>query len=245
MSNPDFLIVGETKCGTTSLFNYLRLHPQLVESIGNGEQYDESYNSKELRFFDRFYDRGIDWYRSLFPEKKEGQVTGEATPMYFYRVQVAQRVKKWYPDIKLILILRDPVDRFASQFYHNHKWVPGFAERYHTIEDFLNSSTDLDHYILQKGMYYYTLINWLNYFNREQFLILSSEEMFSKPESTYSKLCDFLELDTFKPASFEVFRSNEYPELRAETQALLIDYYRVSNEKLFDLIGEKFDWKSE
>ena len=238
MRGPDFIIIGETKCGTTSLYNYLIQHPQILETYGNGENYHESYKTKELRFFDKFYAKGVDWYRSCFPDVSGGNITGEATPMYFYRIQTAQRIKKYFPDVKLIIVLRNPADRFVSQFYHNYKWVPGFSDRYRNIDEFLNSSMDSDHYILQKGMYYYTLINWLNYFSLNQFYIFSSEELFENPSETYQKITDFLDVDRFDLKEFGKFRSNQYDNINDSLRNELKDYYRISNQRLFNLIGK-------
>jgi hypothetical protein len=92
MQKPDFIIIGETKCGTTSLYNYLIQHPKIIESNGNGEGYESSYATKEIRFLDRFFQRGWSWYFSCFPETKAGELTGEATPMYMYRTLAATRL---------------------------------------------------------------------------------------------------------------------------------------------------------
>ena len=71
MNLPDFLILGETKCGTTSLYNYLIEHPQIIDSKGNHISYDKEYDTKEIRYFDRYYYKGLDWYKSCFNIKKK------------------------------------------------------------------------------------------------------------------------------------------------------------------------------
>ncbi len=125
MGKLDFILIGETKCGTTSLYNYLIQHPKAIDTPGNGEGYDKDYATKELHFFDNFHDRGIDWYYSRFPQTKSDEITGEATSMYIYRALIARRVKEHLSDIKFIVLLRNPVDRLVSNYEHNNKWVPG------------------------------------------------------------------------------------------------------------------------
>ena len=78
MNNPDFIIIGETKCGTTSFYNYLIQHPKILETYGNGDDVDPSYATKEVRYFDRYFSRGYEWYQSCFPETQEDEITGEA-----------------------------------------------------------------------------------------------------------------------------------------------------------------------
>jgi len=243
MNTPDYIVIGETKCGTTSLYNYLIQHPKIQDTFGNGEGYDETYRTKELRFFDKFYHRGIDWYKSLFPDKKEGFIVGEATPMYMYRALCAARIKKHLPNVKLVVALRDPVNRFISQFYHNHKWVPGFAERYPNIQTFLNSAIDPDYYILEKGLYYYSLQKWLAHFKQEQFYVFSSEEMFTQPQETYNNLVGFLGLEPHTINDFKIFRQNKYPNAEPEVVEQLTEFYSLANQKLFHLLGKEFNWK--
>ena len=243
MNLPDYIVIGETKCGTTSLFNYLIKHPKIQDTLGNGEDYDESYRTKELRFFDKYYNKGIDWYKSLFQDPKFGFITGEATPMYLYRTLVAKRIKQHIPKAKLIVVLRDPVDRFISNFYHNYKWVPGYSERYPSIRVFLESASDPDYFILEKGMYYYSLIKWMDFFEADQFFIFSSEEMFTEPQPTYSSLLGFLGLEDFIVEDFKTFRNNDYPEVEKDVIDELTCFYRLSNKKLFELLGREFNWR--
>lgn len=243
MNLPNYIVIGETKCGTTSLYKYLLKHPNIQDTFGNGEGYDETYRTKELRFFDKFYGRGIEWYKSLFPDPKPGYITGEATPMYMYRTLVARRISEHVPNVKLIVVLRDPVDRFISQFYHNFKWVPGFAERYPNIKVYLNTVIDPDYYILEKGMYYYSLLKWMVYFRKEQFFVFSSEEMFSHPQLAYNKLVKFLGLNDFEVNEFKKFRVNEYSTVEPEIIEELTEFYRLSNQKLFTLVGKEFNWR--
>jgi Sulfotransferase domain len=101
------IILGGAKCGTTSLYFYLIQHPKILPSI-----------KKELFFFNKFH-KTTEWYRKQFPEIiGEEEITGEGTPIYFVHPQVARRIFDYNPKIKLIVLLRNPVDRAYSQYNH-------------------------------------------------------------------------------------------------------------------------------
>ena len=115
---PDFLIIGTQRGGTTSLYHYLQAHPCL-----------QATTTKEVHFFDRKYHKGLMWYRGHFPTvwekacaqqvQKQAFVTGEASPSYLFHPHVYKRVAQALPQVKLIVLLRNPVDRAYSQYYHS------------------------------------------------------------------------------------------------------------------------------
>jgi len=100
---PDFLVIGVMKGGTTSFFNYLARHPQINPPF-----------RKEIKFFDIHFLQGLGWYRAHFPMRfkmKSGMLTGEATPYYIFHPTAPDRTAKVLPNVKLIALLRNPVDR--------------------------------------------------------------------------------------------------------------------------------------
>lgn len=242
MNLPNFLILGETKCGTTSLYNYLIQHPKIIETKGNHEQYDKEYDTKELRYFDRYYSKGINWYKDCFYTTKKGEITGEATPMYLYRTLSILRIKETVPDAKLIVLLRDPVARLYSNYNHNVKWVPQFKEKYPTFQIFWDSVHDSDVYLIEKGLYFYTLTKWFDHFDKSQFLILKSENLYNHTQKTYSEVLKFLEIEDFNLNEIKAFRKNDYQDLEKSMRVKLQNFYRPFNEKLYHLLENKFIW---
>jgi hypothetical protein len=111
---PDFLIVGAAKAGTTSLYNYLIQHPKIDGAV-----------RKEVHYFDRDYDKTIDYYRSCFPSLSQpnDHITGEATPYYLFHPYAPERIHKTMPFTKIIILLRNPIDRAYSHY--------NFTVRYH------------------------------------------------------------------------------------------------------------------
>ena len=126
---PDFLIVGVAKSGTTSMYNYLIEHPT-IHPINIEKEYRYPLK-KEVRFFDRYYNLGTRWYKAHFPLKfskfvqknlkKNSFLTGESTPAYFHNPLVPKRVKQLLPKVKLIFLLRNPIERAFSHYKHNKK----------------------------------------------------------------------------------------------------------------------------
>ena len=108
---PDFIIIGAMKSGTSTLFDWLLQHPEIIGS-----------HKKEVHFFDRHYREGERWYRAHFPyacNVRQGSVTGEASPFYLLGPPIAGRIHTLIPDVRLIAILRNPVDRAISHYFHS------------------------------------------------------------------------------------------------------------------------------
>ncbi|MBA3731354.1 MAG: sulfotransferase domain-containing protein, partial [Gammaproteobacteria bacterium] len=105
---PNFLIIGASRCGTTWMANNIKSHPDVFMPP-----------KKELHFFDASFDKGWDYYASFFPDKKcaRYRAIGEATPAYLYMPQVARLIKSRLPDVKMIVSLRNPIDRAYSQYW--------------------------------------------------------------------------------------------------------------------------------
>lgn len=259
---PDFLIIGAQKCGTTSLYKYLCNHPNVIAAQGF------TGSSKEVRYFSRYYSKGTDWYRRHFPTyvykyfKKiihniEIQ-TGESTPSYIHFPQVAKRVYETIPEAKFILLLRNPVNRALSHYNH----VLRLEKETLTFEDALKEEenrlkgekekllNDPDyvsleygyHSYLTRGIYVDEIVEWLKYFSREQILIIQSEKLFEQSSNTFKNILEFLGLPKWEPSEYIQHNAGKYVDMNPETRKWLVEYFRPHNERLFDLIGKRFDW---
>jgi hypothetical protein len=179
---PTFVVVGAMKAGTTSLYHYLRPHPQVFMP-----------KIKELDFFadGMNWGRGLDWYRHQFATApREAVALGEASTVYtkFPRYDgVAERMAKVVPDVRLIYVVRHPIDRIRSHYEHR---VASGAETA-PMEDAVFENPiyiDYSRYALQVEQY-------LEHFPREQLLIVSSEELRHHRESTMRRVYGFLAVD--------------------------------------------------
>jgi len=232
--------------------SYLVQHPQLFGGT-----------HKEVHFFDYQYDRGENWYRSVFPMTSgmpPGSLTGDATPLYMVHPLVPSRVARLLPDVKLIVLLRDPVDRAISHYYHQVRRgreelaiETAFAAEQSRIsdekmrllngEDFKPEPFRRFSY-KERGHYAEQLERWFDYFPRQQFFIDTSERFYSKTESFLADVFQFLGVDTsvsisdLKPRNVGIEREDDL-----EIRAMLRDYFKPHNRRLEELLGRTFPWQ--
>lgn len=184
---PNALIIGAMKCGTTTLNAWLRCHPEVAFSA-----------VKEVHFFDKYYERGLGWYRTYFPLLES--LTGarcvlEATPAYSQdAIAVSERMYRHIPDARLILMLRDPVKRAIS--HYGHRIQNGLEER--SIEEALLSPFGVEpgtgNFYKTRGLYAEKISAFLRYYDKFQMLILKSEDFFAQPSETFECVQNFLGL---------------------------------------------------
>jgi hypothetical protein len=245
---PEFLIIGAQKAGTTSLFKYLGQHPDVV-----------LHNIKEFHFFDLRYEKGIDWYTSIFPNI-DGKITGEATPYYLFHPAVPERVKKHLPGIKLIVLLRNPVYRAYSHFMHSIKLLNEqeilFEKALQLERERLKDSdnqlalgeiqrhTGHQHNsYLSRGFYSPQLQRWLALFPQEQFLFIQSEHFFTSPQEHLNSVFRFLGLSPFTLTEFNIHNEGTYRHsLSKELYYKLMKQYVEDIKKTEELTGLTFDW---
>lgn len=248
---PAFIIIGAQKAGTTSLFKYLRQHPNILPA-----------HKKEVKFFDCNFGRGLNWYRSHFPyasELQEGRITGEASPHYLSHPLAPQRVASILPDVKLIALLRNPVERAYSHYQLNvrrRRERLSFAEaleqeeaRLGDILQRIRSGEEVPlfnflHYAYTyKGMYAEQLENWLAVFPREQILILKSEDLFTNPAAVFAQVLAFLGLPPWEPKHFEKYNTGRYTGMDPEIRQRLLEFYQPHNQRLYQLLGVDYGWE--
>lgn len=260
---PSFLIIGAQRGGTTSLLDALRRHPD-VRGPTAGESFIRL--RKELHFFDQHYDMGVDWYRSFFPlsarcrlARARGRniVVGESTPYYMFHPEVPRRVAETMPDVRLIALLRDPVERAYS--HHQHRCRAGreplsFAEALAAEEKRLRGG---DHLILtnrryrrhhfhrayfRRGLYAEQLERWLEHFPHEQLLVLRSEDFFERTTETYAEVLAFIGARPWQPDEFFHRNNASYAPIDPAVRAALERRYAEPNAKLAELLGRDFGW---
>lgn len=190
---PNLIIIGAQKCGTSSLHYYLNLHPEISMS-----------REKELHFFsrERYWNRGIDWYKSHFIGSKK--IFGEASPSYTiypFRKRVAERMYSVVPNARLIYMVRDPLDRMVSHYIH--RYAIGWESR--PIEEALGQGAQSIYVAVSR--YHMQLEQYLKYFPRSNILIITLEELFGHRQLTIEAVFRFLDVyDSFSTKKFSVIR---------------------------------------
>jgi hypothetical protein len=256
---PRFIIIGAQRCGTTSLYNYLGEHPLIAPA-----------EAKEVHFFDIEFEKGWHWYRQRFPsrldpafaERERGRlITGEASPYYIFHPLVPRRLAAALPDVKLLAILRNPVDRAISQYHHEIRQgtetlsfedaiaaeetrLKGERERilgdptYHSL-------SYQSHSYRARGCYMDQLDEWLKFFPRQNLLVLLSETFYADPSATLRRVTDFLGLPELPPrgaSAFEKHNYADYAEMSPELRRELVEFYRPHNQRLAQFLGMELPW---
>ncbi|MCT7958959.1 tetratricopeptide repeat-containing sulfotransferase family protein [Laspinema palackyanum] len=245
-SDPNFLIVGIGKGGTSSLYYYLTQNPRILPAL-----------IKEIRFFDENFEKGLDWYLSHFPPipKTSTFLTGEATPWYFVTGDVEKKIASIFPEIKLILVLRNPLFRSFSHFqmdFKNGREKRSFTEAITSeIEAIRNladpSQADFNYWQSEKGyllfsLYVYFLEKWMAVFPREQFLILQSEDFYANPAATLTQVFEFLDVPDYALPEYPNYNPGAYNPIDDNLRQRLADFFRPHNQKLEEYLGMTFNW---
>jgi sulfotransferase family protein len=177
MTLPTFLGIGVPRGGTTWLHTWLASHPDVCMPT----------NRKEIRFFDRHYERGLDWYEEFFcpsDQAEKYRAIGEISPQYLYCQECPERICATLPDAKLALMLRHPVDRA----YSNYGFTVQRSRYRGSFEDFIASRPSA----LERGFYSRYVKQYLEYFDKTRIFALLFEETFSGSEAPRTRLADFL-----------------------------------------------------
>jgi hypothetical protein len=254
---PDFIIIGAQKGGTSSLYHYLAQHPDVAPAF-----------RKEVHYFDWAYRRGEQWYRANFPTAayraafqamtRRRLAVGEASPYYLYHPHVPGRVKALLPQVKLIALLRDPVERTVSSYQHQLRKgretltltaaLDQEPERLAAesirveAEESYNSDAHRHFSYLARGMYAEQLERWFAVFPREQCLVLHSQDFFEHTEAVFTQVLDFLGLRHWHPAQYRRFNAAEYDPIDAAIRDRLVAHFAGPNQRLYELLGRDFGW---
>jgi hypothetical protein len=259
---PDFIVIGAKRGGTTSLYNYLLEHPS-VQPLFPGRQH-----IKGAHYYDSQFPRGLDWYRSHFPLEIGDRhlvrpgivpaVTGEASPYYLFHPLAAERLAHDFPDVRLVVNLRDPVERAYSHFKERCKHGGeslGFEEALEAEDERLRGEQERivsqsgyrsveheDHSYLAQGRYLGMLERWFSFFPREQFHISASEDFYADPNRVVNSVWSFLGLP---PHTLESRKRHNYipaEDIRPATRERLQREFAEHNRELERLLGRSLPW---
>ena len=239
---PSFILAGAQRCGTTSLYRALLSHPAVLSA---------AYH-KGVNYFDVNYDRGWDWYRGHFPLNLTGAlrtrgtgespVTFDASGYYMYHPLAARRIGRDLPGVKIIVLLRDPVERAHSAYKHEYR--RGFEtesfERALQIEDervqpelermladhSYQSSSYRHHSYRRRGLYAEQMERLATAVGYEQLLAVESESFFEHPEQEYARIINFLGLAPHRPERFDQWNARPGSGMPDAAKELLVEAYQ-------------------
>ncbi len=225
---PDFMVLGVTKCATTSLFRYLSTH----KDIKRGPK-------KEVHFFDMNYAQKLTWYKNQLPAKEAGKIIGEATPSYFWKPECLARIARSCPDTKFIVIMRDPVKRMISDY----TMLVRQGKEKLSFEHAIKNKSRFDRYY-SAGMYSKHIKRWLSVFPADQFLFLISDDLYKNPADEVNRVFKFLGVEEYTLPEYPICHvGGKKPEISPELLASLYAFYEPYTRELEEFLGRTLPWR--
>ncbi|XP_042331966.1 heparan sulfate glucosamine 3-O-sulfotransferase 1-like [Sceloporus undulatus] len=252
---PKSIIIGVRKGGTRALLEMLSLHPQVAAA------------HSEVHFFnvEENYHKGLDWYRQQMPVSNPDQITVEKTPAYFSSLKAPERIHAVDSAMKLLLIVRDPVERLVSdytQILHNRK---ARHKPYQSLEQILWRGQELNtkYKAMQRSLYALHLAQWLEFFPATQIHIVDGGGLIREPLPEMRQVERFLGLEPYLgPDNFyfnqtkgfyclqarglqhclDQSKGRPHPTIDELLLEQLCTYFSAHNENFFAMVGRTFNW---
>lgn len=251
--DPTFLIAGAQRCGTTSLYRMLASHPDMVApTLNKGIHYFDTANR---------FQRGQGFYGGHFPLRRPGApkaFTGEASPYYLFHPLAMARIAESHPEVKVIVLLRDPVERaysaykqeksrgfetldFAAALDAEPRRLDGEEKRI-IADPSYQSFSHQHHAYVARGHYVSQISRAFDAMGRDHVLVLDADDFLSPALSQWPMLLDFLGIADWRPA--KVLQSNARPSERMddEQRAWLARQFSTDDTELVSLLGYVPSW---
>ncbi len=255
---PQALIIGVRKAGTRALLEFLNLHPNIQAE------------KKEMHFFDddTKYVSGLEWYRKKMPYTYGDQITIEKTPAYFVEELVPERIYKMNSSIRLLLVVRNPVERTISDYMQIHSSKLKKGKYHDTFEDIVidrpTGTVNKNYKGIRRSIYHHHMERWLHYFPLQQFHIVHGERLVSTPWEELVKVETFLGLEhrlnhenfyynqtkgfycmhlQSKEKCLASSKGRQHPMVRTDVLLKLSDFFRPHNQKFYEMVGIDFGWE--
>lgn len=257
---PDFILIGGQRCGTTSLFRAFERHPQIVRPTFN----------KGINYFDLNYHRGRRWYQAHFPlervakrnsPKGSSLRTFEASGYYIFHPQAPARIARDLPNVKIIAMLRDPIERAYSAW--KHESARGFddvsfeeaiqseedrtrGERHRMMSDPSYESFAYRHYsYVARGNYAVQLREYYDRFPSDSIHIIYSESLFLDPDGELARLAEFLDVERFSGTGFDQHNARPSGPMPGRSREILEGLYAGQSDQLEALVGLRPPWATQ
>ena len=257
---PAFLIVGAQRCGTTSMYKTLAQHPLVLPAVLH----------KGAHYFDTGYGHGPSWYRGHFPLQATARraavdgrlpITGESSPYYMFHPLAGERIRTDLPDVRLLVLLRDPVERAYSA--HTHETARGYetepfaraldleptrlageAERL-VADPTYQSHSHQHHAYVTRGRYAEQLERLEKLFGRDRIHVVDSQRFFTDPEPVFAGVVDFLGLGAASGIRFEQHNARPRSPMPDALRTRLEDRFAESDAALGRWLGAAPSWRPE
>jgi len=231
------------------MYRTLSQHPNIVKSVLH----------KGVHYFDMNYDRGLGWYRAHFPLRRAGRVTFESSPYYVFHPLAAERIATDLPGVRLLVLVRDPVERAYSA--HAHELARGFEtepferaldreqerlageeERIRAQPGYL-SNPHQHHAYMARGRYAEQLARLEALFDADRIHVVDSGDFFAKPEPVYDAVLDFLGLPRHDYPAFERHNARPRAPMPAALRSRLEAEFAPLDDELIRWLGQVPSWR--
>ncbi|NET07281.1 MAG: sulfotransferase [Symploca sp. SIO2B6] len=265
MAMINFMVIGAVKAGTTSVYYYLREHPQVYMSPIKETKFFQ-WDGEERRFSgpldQKIYEMSVktfEEYQSLFKQVSDEKAIGEATPSYLYNKEVPMRIYRRFPKVKMIVILRHPAERAFSHYLHT-KWLGyeplSFSEALAQEDERIQLNWGPSWHYKQQGFYYEQIKRYMNLFGDQQVRIYLFEDLIGDTFGTISDIYAYLGVDpNFKPEVNRKYNvrffpknqfihdlTNQYNRPKAILKSILP---KKARENLLQFVTAKNRWKPQ
>ena len=235
MKKPDFFVVGAAKSGTTSMYHYLKQHPDIflppvkepvyfasdiVEHAHRCRSYVRNFNQEKYFSNKEFPDRHIifikkfEYYKKLYEQAEPEKVAGDMSALYLFSKVAAENIKNFNADAKIIILLRNPVDRAFSQYMMRIRDGKIMDRNFlkEVISDFEKREEDCKEYYIEQGLYSEQIERYLNFFGEERVRIFLFEDFISNTKKVLSEIFAFLEVPDFPVDFSRVMNKSDLPK---------------------------------
>lgn len=252
---PTFIVVGAQRAGTTSLYRVLSAHPSVVRPTA----------AKGTEYFDVNYHRGMRWYRGHFPLRRltsrRGAVTFESSGYYLFHPRAAERIGRDLPDVKIVVVVRNPVERAYSA--HRHELARGFEEepfetaialeRYRTraeeerilADPAYQSFEHRHHAYLARGRYAEQIERYIEALGPDRVYVMDADRFFEQPAEEFGALSRWLGLSPWQPTVFPWENARARSPMPAELRDSLSGYFEAHDDRLAQLMGRTPRWREQ
>jgi len=207
MTLPNFLIIGAAKSGTTAIYTYIKQHPEIFMSTPKELRYFSYSGPYPKKLSEDHIHRGVttlEEYQQHFDDVESQKIIGEASPMYLYWPGTAKRIKEVIPDVKMLVILRNPIDRAFSSYMHAIRdWrepAGSFKSALEEEQERIDAGWGILWHYKNAGFYYQQLKRYYDIFNPDQIKVVLYDDLVLDPHALIKGIFAFLEIDqTFEP----------------------------------------------
>ncbi len=256
--HPGLIIIGAYKCGTTALYNYLNQHPQIYMTPIKETNFfalrgkapffkgpgDEQSPTMRLSIIH------LDEYQKQFDTISDRTITGEASPLYLYEPSTAQCIASYRPDVKLIVILRQPAERAYSNFIQKvregRERLSGFQQALEQEPERIKNNWEPIWFFREAGLYYSQLKRYFDYFPPEQIKVILQEDLLQRPKETFIDLFRFIGVDeTFQPNTVIKHNQSRIPingPIANLLRKSLLPFFKQSSLDWVRLLGNTIEY---